>query len=228
MNYLQSTKKKVADRIIISWMVIFLFGIALGCGGMAFYYAAYQKSANTGQPLEVQKYGTYDGKVFTTEMSMDWSSGYDLGFIPLDCDMDEDLQEFIYCLSYGYNIDFPFVMAVIKVESGFNPNAVSSTNDYGLMQINEVNHQWLKEVLGIEDFLDPYQNTRAGLFILRQLFEKYDDPQKVLMAYNMGEGGASLLWEQGIDSSGYSEKIMKAADDYAKQIEQRKEGSEND
>lgn len=226
MNFLQSTKKEVADRIIISWVVVFLIGIVLGCGGVALFFSAQLKSADTGQPI--QKYGTYDGKVFTTEMSMDWSSGYDLGFVPLECAMDEDLQEFVYCLSYGYNIDFPFVMAVIQQESGFNPSVISSTDDYGLMQINEINHQWLKESLGIDDFLDPYQNTRAGLFILRQLFEKYEDPQKVLMAYNMGEYGASLLWEQGVTSSRYSEAIMKAADDFSMQIEKRKEGSEND
>lgn len=232
MNYSRNTKKKVTDRILISWVVVFLLGIALGCGifaiGNATHRNSVKKENTAAPPVEIQKYGTYDGKVFTSEMSSDWSNGLDMGFAPLDCDMDEDLQEFVYCLSYGYNIDFPFVMAVIQQESGFNPNVISSTNDYGLMQINEINHQWLRESLGIEDFLNPYQNTRAGLFILRQLFEKYEDPQKVLMAYNMGEYGASLLWEQGVTFSRYSEAIMKAADDFSKQIEKRKEGSEND
>ena len=232
MNYLRSTKKKVADRILISWVVIFLFGIVVGCGVFAIGNAVHQKKSveiDTGQSIEdVPKYGTYDGKIFTSELSMDWSNSYEKGFIPLDCGMDEELQQFVYSLSYGYNIDFPFAMAVMQQESQFNPKAVSSTNDYGLMQINKVNHQWLKEALGITDFLDPYQNTRAGIFVLRKLFEKYEDPQKVLMAYNMGETGASRLWKKGVYSTNYSEEIMKSSDDFSKQIEQRKEDSEHD
>lgn len=228
MNYSRNTKKKVTDRILISWAVVFLLGLALGCGIFAIGNAATVKKEDVALPVEIQKYGTYDGKVFTSEMSSDWSNGLDLGFVPLDCEMDADLQEFVYCLSYGYNMDFPFVMAVMQRESQFNPNVISSTNDYGLMQINEINHQWLKESLGIEDFLNPYQNTRAGLFILRKLFEKYEDPQKVLMAYNMGESGAARLWDKGIYSTDYSESIMKAADDFSKQIEQEKEGVKND
>lgn len=228
MNYSRNTKKKVTDRILISWVVVFLLGLALGCGIFAIGNAATLKKEDAAPPVEIQKYGTYDGKVFTSEMSSDWSNGLDLGFVPLDCEMDADLQEFVYCLSYGYNMDFPFVMAVMQRESQFNPNVISSTNDYGLMQINEINHQWLKESLGIEDFLNPYQNTRAGLFILRKLFEKYEDPQKVLMAYNMGESGAACLWDKGIYSTDYSESIMKSAADFSKQIQQEKEGIQND
>ena len=29
----------------------------------------------------------------------------------------------------------------------------------------------------------------TGMFILRKLFEKYETPEKVLMAYNLGESG---------------------------------------
>ena len=43
----------------------------------------------------------------------------------------------------------------------------------------------------------------------RQQFEKYDDPHRVLMAYNMGEYGASVLWEQGVFESNYSRKVLQ-------------------
>lgn len=226
MNYSKSIKKNVLNRIMISWVVVFLIGIVLGVAILSIGQAIHKKSVNHSeieQAVEVQKYGTYDGRIFTSEMSLDWSSGYDMDFVPLDCGMDEDFQEFVYCLSYGYNIDFPFVMAVMEKESQFSPSIVSKTNDYGLMQINQVNHQWLSESLGIKDFLNPYQNTRAGLYILRTLFEKYEDPNKVLMAYNMGESGAKKLWDKGIESTGYSEDILKKANEYSKQIEQGKD-----
>jgi soluble lytic murein transglycosylase-like protein len=135
--------------------------------------------------------------------------------------MDEDMQEFIYCLSHGYSIDFPFVMAVIEHESSFREDVISGTSDYGLMQINKINHKWLKETIGVTDFLDPYDNVRSGVFILRQLFEKYDDPAMVLMAYNMGETGAGKLWDKGVYSTDYAEDILLQADKYTKEIQER-------
>lgn len=173
---------------------------------------------------EAATYGTIDGKVFTKEVSMEWTSGSEHDFVPLDVSLDEETQEFIYYLSNAYNIDFPFVMALIKTESSFNPSTISSTNDYGLMQINKINHERLKKIVGVTDYLDPHQNVRAGMFMLRKLFEKYEDPTKVLMAYNMGETGASSLWKQGVYETVYSKKIMKQAVEYKQQISEKKGG----
>jgi soluble lytic murein transglycosylase-like protein len=93
------------------------------------------------------------------------------------------------------------------------------------MQINKCNHEWLLNVLGITDFLDPEQNIRAGVFVLRKLFEGYTDPELVLMCYNMGETGASRLWNKGIYSTKYTEYILKVQAEFKEQLE-RKEGTE--
>lgn len=140
----------------------------------------------------------------------------------IDCALDEETQNMIYekCVEYG--VDFPLVMAVIFKESSFRPDVVSSDGgDYGLMQINRINHGWLSKELGITDFLDPEQNVTAGIYMLHQLFDKYDDPAKVLMAYNMGEGGAGKLWKQGIYSSSYAEGVLQLADKYKNEIQER-------
>lgn len=163
-------------------------------------------------------YGAYDDYRFTEEMSLDWSVG-DLDFTPLECGMPEEQQEFVFYLCSGYNLDFTLVMALIQHESNFNPDIVSSTNDYGYMQINLVNHQWLTETLGINDYLDPYQNIRAGVFIIRKLFERYQDTDMVLMAYNMGEAGASRLWEKGVFSTDYTESILTIQEQFNDQLE---------
>ena len=113
-------------------------------------------------------------------------------------------------------------MALIQHETNFEAGAISSTDDYGLMQINSVNHTYLAEELGITDFLDPYENVKAGMFILRKLFEKYDTPEKVLMAYNMGETGAARLWEQGIFEVNYSKEVLQKQAEYAAEIERSK------
>lgn len=215
-------QKTYQEKILKLLIITLIIGIGIGSIGTTIVFKVSSKNHEQIESAQedLKKYGTFDGKIFDSEMSMDWSSGAELGFVPLDVNLDENLQEFIYCLSYGYNIDFHFVMGLIQKESNFKINVISRTNDYGLMQINTINHQWLSENFGFNDYLDPYQNTRAGLYILRKLFEKYEDPSKVLMAYNMGESGAKKLWDKGIESTGYSEDILKKANEYSKQIEQ--------
>lgn len=166
----------------------------------------------------VNQYGTYDNRVFTNEPSMDWS-GNEYDFKPLKCKLDEETQEFVYYLCHEYDINWTLVMAVIKHESNFKADVISRTNDYGLMQINECNHAWLSDVLGVNDFLDPEQNIRSGVFVLRKLFEEYTDVSLVLMAYNMGESGATKLWDKGIYSTPYVESILKHQAKFVNQIE---------
>ena len=153
----------------------------------------------------IAKYGTIE-YVESTSMH-EWET--DADFKAVDCALDVDVQEFTYYLSYGYNIDFYLIMALMEQESMYDADTISSTGDYGLMQINKCNHEWLSEELGITDFLDPYQNVMAGTYEIHRLFEKYDDANKVLMAYNMGEGGARKLWNQGIYETDYTRSIAE-------------------
>lgn len=210
MNYSRNIKKvSIGKRVLISWVVVaILFSlIGFGIGTIS------AKSGNSSPHIkpatskEILIFGKPDGKIFEGEVPGEWAG--DLKFVPLDVPMDEDLQEFVFYLSEAYEMDFTFVMALIQQESGFQSDIVSSTNDYGLMQINEVNHPYLKEQLEITDFLNPYDNIRAGMFMLRKLFEKYETPAKVLMAYNMGEGGAFYLWRQGIFEINYSKLVLQ-------------------
>ena len=143
----------------------------------------------------------------------------------IDCPLDDATQQMIYEKSQEYNVDFAFVMAVIFRESSFNPEAVGKTNDYGLMQINKVNHEWLSKELGITDFLDPEQNVTAGLYMLQDLFEKYDEAGLVLMAYNMGEPTAKKLWNQGIYSTDYAEAILQQTEIYEEELQERMGGN---
>lgn len=221
MNYSKSIKKKsIGKRILISWAVVALIfaliGFAVG--------AATNKPKDEAQAPETPEiliYGQYEGRIFQGDLPQSWT-GKNLTFVPLDVPMDARLQEYVFYLSEAYDIDFTFVMALIQHETNFEAGAISSTDDYGLMQINSVNHTYLAEELGITDFLDPYENVKAGMFILRKLFEKYETPEKVLMAYNMGETGAAWLWEQGIFEVNYSKEVLQKQAEYAAEIERSK------
>lgn len=135
----------------------------------------------------------------------------------IDCPLDDETQQMILERCEELNIDFAFVMAVMYTESSFRPNADSGSS-VGLMQINRVNHGWLSKELGLTNFFNPEQNVKAGTYMLRDLFDKYDDPAKVLMAYNMGEAGARRLWNQGIYTTKYVEKVFARQDLYNQQI----------
>lgn len=206
----KKSRKKAATRFYIVLAVIFVIGGIIGgiIGGVV--KGAVTVAASVEQPL----YGTRDGKVITDDGVLTVQSS---DFVPLECALSDDLQEYTYYLCQAYYIDFDFIMALMFAESSFRTDVVSKTNDYGLMQINAINHKELKDKLGITDLTDGYQNIRAGLYILRGLFEKYDDEAKVLMAYNMGDYGASVLWKRGVYTTSYTNKILAKADEYAAQ-----------
>ena len=221
MSYSRNIRKaSIGKRVLISWAVIagVTFVIAFACGFAVRSATTKADTPEETETAEITTYGTIDGRTFSgSEMSLDW--GDDLEFTPLDVPLDEGIQEFVFYLSYGYNIDWTFTMAVIQKESSYQADAISCCNDYGLMQINEINHEYITETLGVTDYLNPYENVRAGLWILRNLFEKYESPEKVLMAYNMGETGASILWEQGIFETNYSKSVLEIQDELNAQLE---------
>ena len=135
-----------------------------------------------------------------------------------DVPLSEAIQDYIRMLSVEYSVPEELILAMIEVESSFNPNAVSGTDDYGYMQINSVNFDSLSEKLGITDFFDPQQNILCGTYIISQHLKATDgDITKALMRYNNGPTGAKRLWEQGIYSTHHTDKINTAYEFYKKE-----------
>ena len=117
-----------------------------------------------------------------------------------DVPLSDSLQRYIYEICADENVPVTLVMAMIEHESGFDPEAVSPTDDYGLMQINAVNHEWLKEEYRCADMMNPYQNVFCGISIISSYIDKYGELDKALMAYNMGNYGAQKAWKNGVTS----------------------------
>lgn len=129
-----------------------------------------------------------------------------------------DLQVTMQACCEEYGVPYALALAVADVESRFDPDAASGTNDYGLMQINEVNHGWLMEE-GI-DPMTPAGNIEAGVLILSQHLTKYGDPEKALMAYNCGPSGAKRLWDAGTYRTDYSGKVMARFEHWTSVLEE--------
>lgn len=130
-----------------------------------------------------------------------------------DIPLSEELQRYTYerCVFYNCVEHYEIVLAIMWQESNYRPDLISSTDDYGIMQINKCNHEFLKKNLGIVDMLDAKDNIDAGTYIISCLLSKYETPHEALMAYNMGSVGAAKCWDRGIYTSFYSESVIEKA-----------------
>ena len=119
--------------------------------------------------------------------------------------------------SSKYGVDFSLVKAVIKVESDFNPRAVSRKGASGLMQIMPFNFQSFY----VSDPFDPVDNIMGGTYYLGKLIRKYENKiPLVLAAYNAGPTTVDI--HQDIppfrETQRYVKKVMKAYNIYKGRI----------
>jgi hypothetical protein len=87
-----------------------------------------------------------------------------------------------------FGIPAAWIRAVMRIESGGDQRAVSSTSAMGLMQIMPETWAALRARYGFgRDPFDPHDNILAGAAFLREMHDRYGSPG-FLAAYNAGPG----------------------------------------
>ena len=93
-----------------------------------------------------------------------------------------EVREIISRYANQFRLEEALINAVIKVESDYNPRAVSRKGAQGMMQLMP---QTARE-LDVRDPLNPDDNIRGGTRYLRQMLDRFKDLDLALAAYNAG------------------------------------------
>jgi soluble lytic murein transglycosylase-like protein len=99
---------------------------------------------------------------------------------------DELISEF----SRKYQVDFALVKAIIRAESGFNPQAISRKGAKGLMQLMPATAQRMD----VSNVFNPRENIEGGVRYFKYLLSLFNNDLRLsLAAYNAGENLVSEL-----------------------------------
>ena len=141
----------------------------------------------------------------------------------------KNYKEIISIYTERYEVEENLIYAVIKAESDFDANAVSSRNAIGLMQLMEktakdvalknnisINYENIKEELK-----NSRKNIEIGTCYLANLMQRYNNKEVALAAYNAGIGTVDKWIENGIikqDGTDIENVPYKETNNYIRKI----------
>ncbi len=101
-------------------------------------------------------------------------------------------SEYVDAAAQKYNLDPALIYAVIRTESGFDPDARSEAGAYGIMQIMPSSFEWLMNQRGesekytADDLFNPEICIDYGSYLLSYFYDYYNDERCAIAAYNAG------------------------------------------
>lgn len=119
----------------------------------------------------------------------------------------------IYDNAIAYKIPIELAFRLVRVESVFDPEAVSASNAIGLTQLLVSTARNYDPTIMRDDLFDPNTNLRIGFHYLRDLIRHFHgDISLALEAYNRGEDKIDAVTLRGDDARGvYSRTVLAAA-----------------
>lgn len=136
-----------------------------------------------------------------------------------------EYEEIVSEYSVVYSVPESLIYAVIKCESGFRPDAVSSAGATGLMQLMPDTFNWVSGLCGdgepVGDITDPDANIKYGTFYLNFLYDRFGNWETAIAAYNAGHGRvANWLKDSRYSDDGVTLKEIpiKETENYVKKV----------
>jgi soluble lytic murein transglycosylase len=105
-----------------------------------------------------------------------------------------EYKELVAQYAHQYEVDPLLIYAIMKVESKYNPYAVSRSGAKGLMQIMDKTGAWGAQEVNIREYthdilFKPEANIQIGCWYVAKLIKQYEGNLNVaLAAYNAGPG----------------------------------------
>ncbi len=124
-----------------------------------------------------------------------------------------------------YEIEKELIYAIIKAESNFREDAISSKQAIGLMQILESTAKDVAKDIDLEisreKLLEPEININLGTKYISSLIEKYNNLELALAAYNAGIGNVDRWIDEGIikkDGTDIEKIPYKETNNYVRKV----------
>ena len=99
-----------------------------------------------------------------------------------------------------YNVEPALVWAIMREESRYKANIISSADAVGLMQVMPATARWLAPKIGIRlkdiDLTNADQNIHFGVYFLSYLQTLVKDKELIAAGYNAGQGRAKRWQHQ--------------------------------
>lgn len=149
-----------------------------------------------------------------------------IAYIIIDREIRYPIKYFdlVNSLSISYRVDSALVFAIIKTESNFKSDAISSAGAVGLMQLLPSTALYIADLIDYDkeiDLTDAASNIELGVAYFSYLFAKFDNLKYSICAYNAGEGRVREWIKNGQinnipykETREYCEKVMFAYNIY--------------
>jgi soluble lytic murein transglycosylase-like protein len=124
------------------------------------------------------------GRLVRSVVARDASPGKPSAAQPFSKQPSKQISDIVEQSSRAHHVDPLLIHSMIKVESNYNPYAVSIKGAEGLMQLMPPTAR----MLGVSNSFDPRENIEAGVKYLKFLQGLYGDDRLALAAYNAGPG----------------------------------------
>lgn len=158
--------------------------------------------AYAGQPMAASPHNDAPPKKLASDQrQQQWVTNWISKRYRVAADATDMLVSAAYATSNEIKLDPLLILAVVAIESGFNPFAESAVGAQGLMQVmSKIHHEKFQKLGGIKAALNPVANIKVGSSILKEYVSRGGSVEAGLKMY---VGAAAFD-----NDAGYGSKVL--------------------